>query len=132
MASIKNTRREPGINPAHTLTDWRYFTRDICAEYFLRNPRQIGGPEHTVEVNECLFNKRKYNVGRVLQPLWVFGGYDPAEKEGLLVTIPNRNAETLFPLIKKHILPGTTIVSDCWRAYAGLEGEGYENKTVKH
>ena len=106
--------------------------RDICAEYFLRNFRQVGGPGHTVEVDECLFNRRKFNVARVLQRLWVFAGYDPAEKEGFLVTIPNRNTEILFPLIKKHILPGTTIVFDCWRAYAGLKREGYEHKIVNH
>ena len=132
MATVKNIRRECGINSSHTLTDWKNFMRDIHAEYFLRNPQQIGGPGHTVEVDESLFNRRKYNVGRVLQLLWVFSGYEPAEKMGFLVTVPNRNAETLFPLIMKHILPGTTVVSDCWRAYTGLGGEGYKHKTVNH
>ena len=132
MASVKNIRRECGINSAHTLTEWKNLMRDICAEYFLRNPQQIGGPGHTVKVGESLFNKRKHNVGKALQPLWIFGGYDPAEKESFLVTVSNKNAETLLPLIKKYILPGTTVVSDCWRAYSGIGGEGYEHKTVNH
>lgn len=43
-----------------------------------------------------------------------------------------RNAATLVPLIKKWIRPGTTIVSDCWKAYSGLSKEGYDHLTVNH
>lgn len=122
MATVKDIKRECGINSAHTLTDWKNFLRDICAEYFLRNPWQIGGPGHTVEVDKSFFIRRRHNVGKVTQPLWIFGGYDAAEKEGFLATVSNRDAETLLPLIKKYILPGTTVVSDC----------RYEHKTIHH
>jgi hypothetical protein len=44
----------------------------------------------------------------------------------------NRSAETLIGLIKKWILPGTTIISDCWAAYISLHEEGYTHFTVNH
>ena len=33
-----------------------------------------------------------------------------------MVPVKNRKASTLIPIIKHFILPGTTILSDCWLA----------------
>ena len=43
-----------------------------------------------------------------------------------------RSADTLIPIIKKHVLPGTVIISDCWKAYSRLEDDGYQHLTVNH
>lgn len=48
------------------------------------------------------------------------------------MSVPNRNAETLLPLIKKYIQPGSTVVSDCWKAYNKVGGEGYRHLKVNH
>ena len=44
-----------GIVGEHTIVDWKNFCRDICLEYFIRNPVVIGGPGQTVEIDECMF-----------------------------------------------------------------------------
>jgi len=31
------------------------------------------------------------------------------------VPVSNRSRQTLIPIIKQYVLPGTTIVSDCWK-----------------
>jgi hypothetical protein len=62
----------------------------------------------------------------------VFGGYDQLSKEGFLCTVPNRTRNTLLPIIREHILPGTTIVSDEARVYSSLCNEGYLHQTVNH
>ena len=51
-----------------------------------------------------------------------------------MVPIERRNAETLLPLIEQYILPNTTIVSDMWKAYNGVDAlmPGYEHFTVNH
>jgi len=41
-----------------------------------------------------------------------------------------RKSETLLALITEWILPGTTIISDCWRSYDCLEDEGYVHLKV--
>ena len=38
----------------------------------------------------------------------------------------------LLPIIQKWIKPGTTIISDCWKAYTNLEKYGYTHKTLNH
>jgi len=44
----------------------------------------------------------------------------------------NSSAATLIPLIIKWIKPGTTIYTDCWKAYSGLKDAGYIHLTVNH
>ena len=117
---------------SHTTVDWKNFCRDIYAEHFLANPVTIGGPGIVVEIDESLFCRRKYNVGRAIAQQWVFGGLEvgtPARK-GLLVAVPRRDAATLLPVIQQYVLPGSTIVSDCWRAYNTLPQLGYQHLTV--
>ena len=41
------------------------------------------------------------------------------------VTVPDRSAATLIPIITRYILPGTTIVFDCWKSYSSLRDEGF-------
>uniref|UniRef100_A0A0L8I778 ISXO2-like transposase domain-containing protein n=1 Tax=Octopus bimaculoides TaxID=37653 RepID=A0A0L8I778_OCTBM len=91
-----------------------------CCNYLLRNPYQIGGLGHIVELDESMMCKRKYNRNRMPLERWVIGGWDREDKNGFLVFVPDRSSETLLPLIKKFIKPGTTIYSDCWSAYNGI------------
>ena len=43
-----------------------------------------------------------------------------------------RDHNTLSNLIRKHVKPGTTLVTDEWRGYCGIEGYNYEHYTVTH
>ena len=121
-----------GIVGEHTIVDWKNFCRDICLEYFIRNPVVIGGPGQTVEIDECLLVRRKYNVGHQVREQWVFGGYDVATKVGFMVPVDRRDAATLLPIIQKYIAPGTTIISDLWAAYNTIGTLGYQHLTVNH
>ena len=38
----------------------------------------------------------------------------------------------LEPLILEHITPGSTIITDCWKAYNNLGAEGFHHLTVNH
>lgn len=131
-ATIKRIARECGIKNEQTICDWRMFLREICAQYFLQNPVQIGGPGRLVEIDESMFVRRKHNVGRTVKTQWVFGGNEPATGNSFLVKVPDRSTETLLPIIQEFILPGTTIVSDCWPSYNVLQEHGYQHLTVNH
>ena len=62
------------VDLTKTAVDWYNFIRDVCAEYFTRNPVVIGGPGVAVEINESKFGRRKYNRGHWQEGRWVFGG----------------------------------------------------------
>jgi hypothetical protein len=45
-----------------------------CAILRNETARKIGGVGLHVQIDECLFSKRKYNVGREVRKMWVVGG----------------------------------------------------------
>ena len=67
--------------------------------------------------------------------LKVSGSLEESRKtagNAFLVAVEKRDEQTLLPIIKEWIEPGTIIVSDCWKAYSKLETHGYEHRTVNH
>lgn len=131
LTSIKFCERELEIDD-NAVIDWNNYLREVCAAHLLANPRIIGGPNTTVEIDESLFSRRKNHVGRVFPQEWVFGGICRETRESFLFTVPDRSAATLMPIITQSILPGTTIISDQWRAYRGLINQGFIHHTVNH
>ena len=88
--------------------------------------------------------KRKYNRGRCLRTVWVFGGVERDTKKKFIVPLlkdsdggeepenVSRSAENLVPLIKKYILPDSIIYSDKWKAYDSLSSVGYTHFSINH
>ena len=133
MTSIKYCVRELGIGKSAAI-DWNNFMRDACLhDVGELADIKIGGPGHTVEVDESMFTKRKNHAGGVLPPQWVFGGICRATGEVFFECVEDRSAETLVNAIWNHILPGTTIHSDCWKGYSTkeLENTNYKHLTVR-
>lgn len=128
----KHVIRELEIS-APTVVDWFNFCREICTEIVLnRSTEKIGGINKIVEIDEAKFGKRKYNRGKHVEGQWVFGGVERGTNKCFLIAVNNRSANTLIPIIKEFIQPGTTIYSDCWKAYDQLGQENYEHLTVNH
>jgi transposase-like protein len=117
---------------SRTFTDWNSFCREVCISYCYDNTKTIGGEGTIVEIDEAKFGKRKFNVGRLLCGQWVFGGIERGSNNLFLVPVERRDSVTLLAIIKQYILPGTTIISDCWKAYDCLEQEGFIHLKVNH
>ena len=115
-----------------TVVDFYNFCREVCSVVLQKEAEPIGGPGKIVEIDESKFGKRKYNRGRRVDGIWVFGGVERDSGNCFFETVPDRKAETLLPIIKRWIQPGTTIYSDCWKAYDCLVSEGYVHGTVNH
>lgn len=111
---------ELGIT-SKTVVQWHQFFRDIPAMHYRRNRIRIGGVGITVQIDETLVTRRKYDRGRVIRShQWLFGGIEVGSGRAFLKLVRRRDAQTLERIICRYILPGTTIMSDAWRAYSNL------------
>jgi transposase-like protein len=117
---------------SNTVVDWSSFCREVCMYWLEERSEVLGGHGVVVEIDEAKFGRRKYNRGRWIEGQWVFGGFERGSKRCFLVPVPSRTSETLLAAIKKWIAPGSTVVSDCWRAYNCLSTEGFVHLTVNH
>lgn len=115
-----------------TIVDWSNFIRKALLSWCIENSKQIGRPNRVVEIDDAKFGKKKYHRGRIIDGQWFFGGFERDSKEIFVVPAPDRSAATLLSAIKMNILPGTTIMSDCWKAYNCLDMEGFQHLTVNH
>jgi ISXO2-like transposase domain len=136
--SVEQTATMLGISE-HTIIDWNNLTREVCSLRFANetNP-QLGEIGRVVQIDESVIYRPKYNRGHaVSEPTkWIFAMYDVDKKVGAIEFVQNRSAETLLPIIKKYVIPGTEIHSDQWSAYAGISSidvtPGFIHKTVNH
>lgn len=104
----------------------------MLQQWVLSKQEPIGGMNKIVEIDEARIGKKKYNTGRIIRSQWVFGGIECDTKK--VFVLPNRSAETLLPLIRKYVAPGSIIHSDKWRAmYDSLCNDtNYTHKIVNH
>ncbi|RLU25123.1 hypothetical protein DMN91_003215 [Ooceraea biroi] len=117
---------------SRSIVDWCNFIREALLSWSIENSKQIGGPNCIVEIDEAKFGKRKYHRGRVIDGQWLFGGFERESKELFVIAVPDKSTATLLSVIKTNVLPGTTIMSDCWKAYNCLDTEGFQHLTVNH
>jgi hypothetical protein len=109
--------------------------RDLCVWDFESNEAVIDGPGCTVEINETMAVKRKYNRGRMLSAEWLFGGIklrDDGVFRCRMRLIYDRSETHLYNLIRQHVAPGTHIMTYGWGAYRSLGSMGYSHSVVVH
>ena len=131
--AVHETSLDDETTSTETVVDWYNYCREVCADRIMNHHAgPIGGPGTTVEIDESKFGKMKYHRGRPIEGKWVFGGICRETKACFLVPVERRDRDTLLPIIRAHILPGTRVMSDLWKAYDCLKNEGYDHLTVNH
>lgn len=124
-------KHELGIS-SNTAVDWDMFCHETCEVTLENQSEKLGGEGKVVQIDEGKFGKRKYHRGHRVEGQWVFGGIEDGTRKCVMVAVDKRDENTLLPVIKKWIKPGTLIISDCWKAYINLEKHGYFHSTVNH
>ena len=100
-----------------------------------------------VELDETLFISTKHKKNNT-EAIWVLGGIERHSKKRFLLPLSKvvesrtgakrwcstllRDEDTLIPLIKKYVKPGSMIVTDGWTAYLNLDKHGFVHERVIH
>ena len=132
--TAKQCAQETGLSSS-TCTIWfDYFRRCIhkyMQDYFY--PNFEFDVDLAVEWDEAALSaKQKDHRGRYKEPVWVLGGVQRRNNFCLLKVVDKRKAETLHPIITSVCSPGSTVVTDGWRAYYGLNRHGLFHWNVDH
>lgn len=117
-----------------TVADFFGYFRQLISGDPVLEENVIGGDGVIVELDECKLGKRKYNRGHRVEGVWIFGGVErTVEKRTFFVAVQDRTADTLLGLISRHVLPGSIVHTDMWRAYHGIEERlGLRHFNVNH
>jgi len=92
--SGKHASQEIGVSE-HTISSVYSEIEDACYQFITREDREkVGGPGLSVEIDETLLTRRKYNTGRLQEQIWVFGGICRENSAKFLEFVPNRNSDT--------------------------------------
>ncbi|GFV05119.1 putative isxo2-like transposase domain protein [Trichonephila clavipes] len=92
----------------------------------------LGSLEVITGIDESMFGKRKYNRSKRVNGTWVFGGIERSSNKCFFHVVQDRSKDTRLQSIKRNIKEGTTIISDCWKAYDYLKDEDFLPISVTH
>lgn len=94
---------------------------------WLGQPRLLGGPGKVIEVDETFLpNVVRSERARIK----VLGITDRSQVMTFITK--DRKRETIWPILRKFVAPGSIVNTDGWKAYRGLEALGFEHRFVNH
>lgn len=86
-----------------------------------------------VEIDECYVGgKRAGKRGRGAAGKTVLFGMVQRDGNVMMQVVPNARRATLQPIITEKVEAGSTLHTDEWFAYRGLDKKGFTHKTVNH
>ena len=137
-SKLATVQAETNIQSQTTIIDYYNFLRDLCQGWATRvqaNTR-LGGLGWIIEVDESKLFHAKYNRGDMLgrQYDWVFGMLERGTNKVRFFHVADRTANTLLPIIAANVEAGSTIVSDGWATYGGINNLQlqYNHQWVNH
>lgn len=121
----------------NTANAWYRYFRTFIQEQTMKTPRFAGH----IEMDQAFFRTRKRKryirvsedkvVPKPEEPVAVFGIIERAGK--VYTHIINRmDRRTLMPIIHLIVEPGSTIYTDEWRSFIGLDKDGYIHHKINH
>ena len=118
-----------------SVIQWFAYYREICSLYLHQQPPlNFGNNVSVVEMDEAYIgHKRKYHRGAFRGHQYcLFGIIDSETKKCIVEIVPNRQRDTLLPIIRRYVPLGSVINTDSARAYHCLNEVGYQHSMCNH
>lgn len=100
-----------------TVVQWRRFCREVCVLDCIKNGDAVGGDGKVVEIEESAFGMRMFHRGKKVDGRWVLGGVERESNKCFFEVVPRRTKRDLLKVLETYVLPGTTVVSECFKSY---------------
>jgi len=136
MWEHRSAMLELNITP-NTSVYWKSWCSEVL-ENWVGHQEPIGGEGIVVEIDKSVMARRKY----IMEGLSARFGYleesSRVSKRKFILPLLDggetlrRDKETLIPLIRKYIRPGSIMMSDCWAAYSSLSQLGFTHHQINH
>lgn len=126
--SQESVINEIGCAPL-TVSEWYGFCREICIKVCIKTSEKIGGEGRVVEFEESKIGKRKNKKNFIQQEeeyRCVYVGVEKETDKYFYIVKPLQSKECMYQTLRDWILPGTTIISDCWSTYGCLDDEDFQ------
>lgn len=96
--------------------------KQVCHKIIRKARKKIGGSGLHVEVDESFLFRRKYHRGHKIkgEDVWILGGICRETKESFVVRIANRGRKSIWDELRRHIAPGSILVTDGYVVYSGV------------
>jgi transposase len=128
--SAKQIQRETGVTYKCAWRMFKQLRKLLDENDFTLTP--LGGTGKRVEMDESGFGPTTKRLGQERKDkTTVFAAVERGGKVRAIVA-DDRKLETLIPLVKKFVLPDSTVFTDDFASYAGLKAEGYRHRRINH
>lgn len=114
-----------------TLIVWAAFCRQVVLWAFIETSEQLGSEGWIIEIFGPEFGKQKHDWRKYFDGKSVLCGYERGTGRIFIIPLADDSDEKLISAIKEWISSGSTIISDCWRAYGCRENEIFKHLQVR-
>lgn len=117
-----------------TISTWYNAFRELVSIDRENWAEKIGGRDVVVEIDETLLGRRKNHRGHFVEGAWVIVGIEQGgQRRAFSTVVDRRDANTIREVVRENVLERSTVYTDEWRGYLGLEEAcNVEHRTVNH
>lgn len=110
----------------NTVEEWFQFFREVCAFIIINYTEAIGGQGHVIELCEYQLQTKEDNS----YDLWFITGIDRSKGNNFAVHVEDLDYDTVWPVIKNYILPGSVVVTPRYKEFLKRETNSKNERLV--
>ncbi|XP_054267757.1 uncharacterized protein LOC128989748 [Macrosteles quadrilineatus] len=127
-------RQELNITNSESVVAYFNYCREVAVDVMVKNSGKIGGYGCVVEVIVSKFNRRKPVRGKKAEERWVYCGVELGRNSSkcFMEPVDIHYTTTFIEVIKKNVLPGSTIYCECLHVYKEFDLQGLQELCSDH